>query len=155
MIAHMRTRTHIAFLIVGLLSFLKLSAADISTNKLDELAKFPFGLKVVYTPDKVRAEPGGRSGRAFTWTYKTSVTSTNGSVVVKEFGSFAWHNDKWVFANFTGQPFTSEDFADWYSCPGAKLIEGLSVVPYLPYASQQLSKETLDFPYPPFIVVSI
>ena len=126
-IAHMNTRTHIAFLIMGLLSFLKLSAADISTSKLDELAKLPFGLKVVHTPDKVRAEAGGPSGRAYTWTYKTSVTSTNGSVVVKEFGSFVWHNGKWVFANFTGKPFTSGDFADWYSCPGAKLLEGQEV----------------------------
>ena len=125
--ALMKTRTHIAILTMGLLSFLKLSGADISTNKLDELAKLPLGLTVVHMPDKVRAEVGGRSGRGYTWAYKTSVTSTNGSVVVKEFGSFVWHNDKWVFANFNGKPFTSGDFADWYSCPGAKLIEGKEV----------------------------
>jgi hypothetical protein len=111
-------------LCMGFLSFLKFEAAAGTTNKLDELAKLPFGLKVVHTPDKVRAKHDGRSGRAFTWSYKTSVTAMNGSVVVKEFGSFVWHNDKWVFSNVTGKPFTSADFADWYSCPGAKLVEG-------------------------------
>jgi hypothetical protein len=109
---------------MGLLSFLKLNAADISTDKLNELARLSFGLKVVHTPAKVRAERGERSGRAYTWTYKTSVTSTNGSVIVQEFGSFVWLNDKWVFANYTGKPFTSGDFANWYSCRGAKLVEG-------------------------------
>jgi hypothetical protein len=109
---------------MGLLSFLKLNAADISANKLDELAQLPFGLKVVHSPDRVRAERGGRSGRAYTWSYKTSVTSTNGSVTMLEFGSFTWHGGRWVFANFTGKPFTATDFADWYSCPGAGLAEG-------------------------------
>jgi len=120
----MKARSSIILLYMGILSFLRFDAAAGTTDKLDELAKLPFGLKVVHTPDKVRAKRDGRSGRAFTWSYKTSVTATNGSVVVKEFGSFVWHNDKWVFANFTGKPFTSADFADWYSCPGAKLVEG-------------------------------
>ena len=117
----------LAFLIVGHLIFLKLSGADVSRNKLDELAKLPFGLKVVHTPHKVLAEIGGRSGRAYTWTYKTSFTSTNGTVVIKEFGAFGWHNDEWVFGTITGKPFTSGDFADWYSCPGSRLTEGMEV----------------------------
>jgi hypothetical protein len=120
----MKIRTSIILLFVGLVSFLRLDAADVTTNKLDELEKLPFGLKVVQTPDKVRADREGRSGRAFTWSYKTSVTATNGSAVVEEFGSFVWREDKWVFSTFTGKPFTSRDFADWYSCPGAKLAEG-------------------------------
>lgn len=95
-----------------------------TTNTLDELKQLPFGLKVLHTPDKVRADHDGRSGRAFTWSYKTSVAATNGSVVIVEFGAFVWHKDKWVFSNFTGKPFTSNDFADWYSCTGAKLVEG-------------------------------
>jgi hypothetical protein len=109
---------------MGLLSFLRLDAADAATNKLDELARLPFGLKVVHTPDKVSAERNGRSGRAFTWTCKTSVIATNGSVVLKEFGAFVWHDDKWIFSTFTRKPFTAEDFADWYSCPAARLVEG-------------------------------
>jgi len=109
---------------MGFFSFLRLDAADVTTNKLDELAKLPFGLKVVHTPDKVLDDHDGRSGRAFTWSYKTSVTATNGSAIVEEFGSFVWRKGKWAFSNFTGKPFTSQDFADWYSCPGAKLVEG-------------------------------
>jgi len=106
---------------MGLLSFLFEARAE-STNKLDELAKLPFGLMVVHTPDKVRAERGGSSGRAFTWTYKTSVTATNGSATVKEFGAFDWHDGMWMVP--PGKPFTADNFAAWYSCPGAKLAEG-------------------------------
>jgi len=119
----MKTRPVVTFLCMGLLSFLFEARAE-STNKLDELARLPFGLKVVHTPDKVRAESGGTSGRAFTWTYKTSVTATNGSAVVKEFGSFVWHDGKWMFSTFSGKPFTADNFAEWYSCPAAKLAEG-------------------------------
>ena len=120
----MRAKTRIIILFMGLFSFLSWGADTLTTNKLDELAKLPFGLKVVQTPEKVLAVHDGRSGHAFTWLYKTSVTATNGSVVIKEFGSFVWQNGKWVFSNFTRKPFTSEDFADWYSCPGATLVEG-------------------------------
>jgi hypothetical protein len=120
----MKTRTRIILFCMGLLTFLTGSASAATTNKLDELVKLPFGLQVVHTPDKVRADHDGPSGRAFTWSYKTSVTATNGSVVIVEFGSFIWHKDKWVFSSYTGKPFTSQDFADWYSCPGAKLVEG-------------------------------
>jgi hypothetical protein len=103
---------------------MRLDSAAATTNKLAQLAKLPFGLKVVHTPGRVRAIHDGPSGRAFTWSYKTSVTATNRSVVLKEFGSFVWHDDKWVFSNVTGKPFTSADFADWYACPGAELAEG-------------------------------
>jgi hypothetical protein len=120
----MKTKIRLILFCLLIFTFLTKSALAETTNKLEELEKLPFGLKVVQTPDKVRAEPGGRSGRAFTWSYKTSVTATNGSVVIVEFGSFVWRNDHWVFSNFTGKPFTSSDFADWYSCPGAKLTEG-------------------------------
>ena len=120
----MFAKTRIIILFMGLFSFSSRGADNLTTNKLDELAKLPSGLKVFHTPEKVLAIHDGRSGRAFTWLYKTSVVSTNGAVVVKEFGSFVWHNDKWVFSNYTGKPFTSDDFADWYSCPKATLTEG-------------------------------
>jgi hypothetical protein len=119
-----KTLMRIVFACMGLLSFFKVSAADLSTEKLAELASLPLGLRVVHTPEKIRAEAGGRSGRTYTWSYKTSVASTNGSVVIKEFGSFEWRNDKWVFANYTGKPFTPKDFAEWYSCPEARLMDG-------------------------------
>jgi hypothetical protein len=122
--ARMKTRTRIILFGMGLLTLLVGSASAGTTNKLDENEKLPFGLKVVHTPERVRADHGGPSGRAFTWSYKTSVIATNGSVIVEEFGSFVWHKDKWEFSTFTGRPFTSQDFADWYSCPGAKLAEG-------------------------------
>jgi hypothetical protein len=119
-----KTLMRIIFAFMGLLSFFKVSAADISAEKLAQLTSLPLGLRVVHTPEKVRAEAGGRSGRVYTWKYKTSVISTNGSIAIKEFGSFQWRKDKWVFANYTGKPFTSKDFADWYSCPEARLTVG-------------------------------
>src|SRR6266702_3458531 len=75
-IARMKTRSSIILLCMGILSFLRIDGMAATTNKLDEVAKLPFGLKVVHTPDKVRAKHDGRSGRAFTWSYKTSVTAT-------------------------------------------------------------------------------
>jgi hypothetical protein len=121
----MRAQLRTLFLSVGLLlSFFSGGTSAATTNNLDELAKLPSGLKVVLSPDKVRAEREGRSRRAFTWTYKTSVTATNGPVVLQEFGSFTWRQDKWVPSTFSGKPFTSQDFADWYGCPEAKLVEG-------------------------------
>lgn len=122
----MGARTRIIFICIGLLIVLIWRAATLSAGKQDELEKLPFGLEVVHTPDKVQAQYEGRSGLAFTWTYKTSVAATNGQVTIQEFGALVWQNEKWVFSNFTGKPFTSQDFADWYSCPGAKLADGQS-----------------------------
>ena len=119
----MFAKTRIFILVMSLFSFFSWGAEDLTTNKLEELAKTPLGLKVFHTPEKVLAVHDGRSGHAFTWLYNTSVLSTNGVIVVKEFGSFVWRNNRWVFSNYTGKPFTSEDFADWYSCPKATLTE--------------------------------
>jgi hypothetical protein len=52
------------------------------------------------------------------------VEALEGPVTISEFGAFAWFQGRWTFANFTEAPFTATDFADWYSCPDAKIVPG-------------------------------
>jgi hypothetical protein len=94
--------------------------------KFQEITALPVGLVVTHSPNPVKARRGGLSGTAYTWVFETSVTSVEEPVTVTEFGGFGWFEGRWVFANFTGIPFTAEEFADWYSCPGAKVTPGRS-----------------------------
>jgi hypothetical protein len=91
--------------------------------RLREWSTLPDGIEVVHTPARVRArserQPDGRV--QYRWVYRTTVRAKGTPVTVQEFGSFDWHDGKWVFSNFTGKPFSGRDFADWYSCPDAKL----------------------------------
>jgi hypothetical protein len=95
---------------------------------IEELDKLPLGLKVVHDPNPAKATKTGSSTRRgkYTWWFKTTVSSTSGDVKVVEFGGFAWKDGKWVLANFNGKPFSSKDFAEWYSCPDALIKEGKS-----------------------------
>jgi hypothetical protein len=105
------------------------SAADnANATTIEELDKLPVGLKVVHDPNPARATRTGRSTHRgkYTWWFKTTVTSTGGDVKVIEFGGFSWQDGKWVLANFNGRPFSSTEFAEWYSCPGALIKKGQS-----------------------------
>jgi hypothetical protein len=96
-----------------------------SEEKLQELERLPTGLTVEHTPNPVKASDGGPSGRRYTWLYRTTVTSARSdTVTITDFGAFVWFGDRWVFTNFTGKPFTSQDFADWYACPDARILPG-------------------------------
>lgn len=83
----------------------------------------PEGIEVVHSPDKVLAVQGGRSGFEYTWLHKTTIRSKKESLKIVEFGSFAEVSGKWVFSTYTGEPFSPDDFEEWYSCPGA-ILEG-------------------------------
>src|SRR5690349_6901585 len=102
------------------------AADDAKPTTIEELDKLPVGLKVVHDPNPALAtETGGSERRSkYTWWYKTTVTSTGKDVRLVEFGAYAWHDGKWVFANFSGKPFPPKDFAEWYSCPDALIKEG-------------------------------
>ncbi len=89
-----------------------------------ELAMLDVGIRVTHSPNPVKAQAGGRSGHRYTWLYTTTVQSSAGPLTLEEFGSFVWHGGRWVFSNYTGRPFTSSDFAEWYSCPGARMDAG-------------------------------
>jgi len=92
--------------------------------KYREVAALPDGIDVIHTPAKVYAEEGGRSGYRYTWLHETSVKSTVGDLTIIEFGGFSNVQGEWVFGNHTGEPFTPEDFAEWYSCPDSRLVGG-------------------------------
>lgn len=98
--------------------------------KLGELASLPEGIEVVHSPNPVHAVAEQQPGHRPTYrrVYRTTVRSKSRAVTVQEFGSFAWLNGRWVFANFTGQVFSGRDFAEWYSCPDGKLLPGREAI---------------------------
>ena len=84
-----------------------------------ELDSLPVGMEVVHTPNPVKAEIDSSNRRRCV--YKTTVTATSGPLRMQEFGAFGWQDGRWSFSTMTGKPFTTQDFADWYSCPNAEL----------------------------------
>jgi hypothetical protein len=93
-----------------------------SEAKYKEISQIPIGLEVIHSPNPVGAHRDGRSGQRFTWVFKTSVQSLGEPVTISEFGGFSWQRGHWIFSNFTKKPFTAEDFEEWYSCPGARIL---------------------------------
>jgi hypothetical protein len=108
----------------GTLSLLPLNVAQAQQDpKLEELDSLPVGLEILHAPDPAKAQEGLRTGYRYTWVYETAVRSLSGTVRIEEFGSFGWQEDRWVFSNFTGEPFNGQQFAEWYSCPNATVTE--------------------------------
>lgn len=95
------------------------------SSRYQMIMDLPVGIEVTHSPNPVKAVRGGRSGFAYTWLYSTSVRALKEDLTVEEFGSFMRVNGQWVFADYTGEPFTASDFADWYSCPGGRLTPGI------------------------------
>lgn len=99
--------------------------AGFSRRKLEELDALPSGLTIQHMPNPVAAGLGGRSGRRYTWLYRTTVSATADTITVTEFGAFFWKDGHWQFSTFTGKPFSARDFAEWYGCPGARVVPGV------------------------------
>lgn len=100
----------------------------VMNSKLRELASLPDGIEVVHSPNPVGAVEDGHPATQYKyrWIYRTTLKSKRGAITIEEFGCFAYHNESWTFSNFTGAPFSSQDFAEWYSCADAKLLPGAS-----------------------------
>jgi hypothetical protein len=94
--------------------------------RLVELESLPVGLEVLHTPNPTKAQEGVLTGFPYGWRYETAVRALGGPVRIEEFGSFAWQDRRWVFTNFTGEPFYAEQFAEWYSCPEATVTDTLA-----------------------------
>lgn len=95
----------------------------------EELDKLPEGIKVVHESKAALATLTGKSERRakYTWWYKTSVSAIDGDVTIVEFGALVWKDGKWVGGGtFTGKPYATEEFAEWYKCPKAVLKKGES-----------------------------
>jgi hypothetical protein len=97
------------------------SAADL---KLSELASLPEGLVVVHNPDAVMETLSGPGGSQ--WTHSTTVSSTVGPVTIVEFGCLYEDRGRWHYGTGKEVPFTADEFAKWYGCPGAELRPGES-----------------------------
>jgi hypothetical protein len=94
------------------------------------LDKLPEGIKVDHEPKAALATPTGKSERRakYTWWYKTTVAASDGDVTVVEFGAFVWQDGKWVRGGtFTGKPYSTDEFAEWYKCPKGVLRKGAPV----------------------------
>jgi hypothetical protein len=119
---------------MALIFFLTLSATpssfaadDAKPTSLEELDKLPVALKVVHSPTPALATENDAKDRPkYRWWFQTTVSSVESDVTIVEFGAYHWLNDKWVFGNFTGKPFSGKDFSEWYSCPDAIIKEGKS-----------------------------
>lgn len=94
--------------------------------KFREIFSLPDGLEVSHVPNPAEAMVEGPSQRALTWQYETKVQPKVGRVMIVEFGAFTWNGHHRVFSNYTGEPFTQENFAQWYSCPEAIIHEDQS-----------------------------
>jgi hypothetical protein len=90
----------------------------------ESFSSMPIGLDIIHSPNPVKAQEGGPSGRKFSWVYKTTVRAVDDTVTIINFGAYTLSGNKWVFSNYNGNPFSASDFADWYSCPKATLASG-------------------------------
>jgi len=90
-----------------------------SEPQLLDVESLPIGIRVSHSPNPVSAMQGGPSNRPYTWLHQTTVESIGKSLQIVEFGGFGWNGEQWILGNYTGKPFTSGDFASWYSCPDA------------------------------------
>ena len=107
--------------------FASCSAPPERDAKFLEVDSLPEGIVVVHSPGRGVATEGGRSGFEYTWQFATTVkSSTAKRVRIVEFGAFSRVGDQWKFANFTGKPFSGDDFSEWYGAPGAMLQPGQS-----------------------------
>ena len=90
-------------------------------SKYQEVLKLKDGFKVTHSPEEGKAMLNGRSGSKYTWLYKTTVEAKQ-DITILEFGAFGLYNGQWIFGTYTGKPFTTKDFEEWYNCPNGKLL---------------------------------
>lgn len=107
------------------------SPIAIATQTLALAGTIPTGsptsarLEVIHYPNPAKFQSGGVSGSAYTCAYKTSVKANETGVRIEKFGMYFWENNQWVHSTSNnGQPWSPQDFADWYSCPGAYIGPG-------------------------------
>jgi hypothetical protein len=82
-------------------------------------------LEGTHSPSPAKFQPGGSSRSTYTCAFKTSVEAIRAGVRIENFGAYFWENNQWVHSTSNnGQPWSSEVFADWYSCPGAYIGPG-------------------------------
>ncbi|MCC6573236.1 MAG: hypothetical protein IT462_05535 [Planctomycetes bacterium] len=90
------------------------------------LAKIRPGLEVWHDPNPVRARPGKKDeAYKLIWSFKTVVCCPTQHAHLLEFGCLQLVGKQWTLTTCTGQPFTSQDFEEWYRCPKSVLQPGV------------------------------
>lgn len=92
----------------------------------DKLKNIPDGIEIVNTPDLVYASKDEKDTVNYYWIFNTTVKPVKEDLEITEFGSYTWILDHWEFKTVTGEPFTKDNFADWYRCKGGKMKKGNS-----------------------------
>ncbi len=127
-------RTIIAVLLIGAMCATAAATEEednveqlkVTTQKLVELESLPVGIRVAHTQSPILATWDGSKELKCKWTYETTVSSIDRTITVEEFGMFYWFGERWLFGNYTEDPFSRQDFEKWYTCPDAMLTSGSS-----------------------------
>jgi len=82
-------------------------------------------LVVQHDPNPAVFIPAGVSGHEFTCYFQSTIQAHDTGVHIKTFGMDYYVDGKWVrdLKKLTG-PWTADEFADWYDCPGAFIPAG-------------------------------
>jgi hypothetical protein len=96
---------------------------------LEEIRRLPEGLRVTHSPNPVAAVMGKTKDHPFTWEFSTTVEALHPDLNIVEFGCFGLFNGNWGFSNAGGQPFSTQQFAEWYSCTDGILKPGWCSTP--------------------------
>lgn len=87
----------------------------------------PTQLVVSHSPNPAIWETGGPSGFTYTCSYKTTVQAVGGDVQIQGFQAYFLNNGQWEpSTSNNSQPWSVQDFAGWYSCPGGLIQAGNS-----------------------------
>lgn len=92
---------------------------------LEDIRRLPEGLRVAHSPNPVAAVRGSEAEYPYRWEFSTAVEALHGELTIVEFGAFGLVNGRWRFSNAGGEPFSGQQFAEWYSCPGGALRPGM------------------------------
>lgn len=105
-----------------------------------QLDAAPVGIKVTHTPSKVTSVKGPLKGDwKYKWTFQTEFEAIDQPLTVGVMGILAWDGEKWTVdpQKYNSAVMPKEVFADWYSCPGAKLLVGKPVSDKANWAGSQ------------------
>ena len=77
---------------------------------------------MTHSPNPVVAVMTKDKDQPFAWEFGTTVEAVSSELNIVEFGCFNLSNGNWRFANAGGRPFTTQQFAEWYSSAEGAVI---------------------------------
>jgi hypothetical protein len=95
--------------------------ALLDTTTIDDYEQLPIGIIVYHDSNPVAAVKGVPNGRmrAYTWNFKTTVSTIETELRIVEFGAHSWVDGEWRLL----QPsFSRQQFAEWYGCKDSLIV---------------------------------